>query len=197
MKNMYRLTASVVARLGAGILMMVALVGCEGSGSGSAGNSTVQGNVKNFSSSTDLAQAYRMNMKANTSASMAEATPAGVTVALEGTDLVATTDDDGQFVITGVPAGSYVLVLTYNGVSASYSITVPDNATIKLDDIQVINGIVSVAEIEVEDMADDDDQGDDDSDDDDSDDDDSDDDDADDDDSDDDDQDDDDSGDDD
>lgn len=191
MKNMGRLSGFAAAALGAGLALSL-LAGCEGGGGGSSGQSTVQGNVKNFSSQTAYFHPYRESVIAKISSAildfaitpaLADTTPAGVTVTLEGTDLVATTDSEGHFVITGVPAGSYVLVLTYNGVTASYPITVPDNATVKIDDIVVNNGTVTVREIEIEaddddaddsdEIEDDEDEGDDDSDDDDDDDDDS------------------------
>ncbi len=63
-----------------------------------------------------------------------ETAPAGVNVSLDGTALGSTTGTDGRYVITGVPAGTYTLVVSYIGlqtqrreveVEAGETVTVP------------------------------------------------------------------------
>lgn len=74
----------------------------------------------------------------------------GVTIRVAGTELVATTADDGSFIISGVPAGNQTLIFSYGSTTSSLDVNVPANATIKLRDLNVSSGSVDVGSLEVE-----------------------------------------------
>lgn len=60
---------------------------------------------------------------------------AGVQVVIEGTDRTTITNDQGRYMITGVPAGEHTLVvetLGYSGVSVSVTVTAGQTTTINL-----------------------------------------------------------------
>jgi hypothetical protein len=142
-----------------GMLALYGSSGCE-SGGGSDGSSTIQGNVNRYAGGLAI---YMPDHSSSTVLDWVAAigdlltTPAyaagleGVTVTVDGTSLSAVTDANGNFVITGVPAGTYTLTLTFDGQTASYSVNVPsDNSTVTLSDIEVEHGVVSVANVQIE-----------------------------------------------
>ncbi len=81
----------------------------------------------------------------------------GVRVEIVELGLVATTNPDGVFRFTDVPAGEYTLAFTYNGSTETMPIDVPPNAIVTIDDIIIENGSISVGDIEIEAIDDDDD----------------------------------------
>lgn len=66
-------------------------------------------------------------------------------VYLEGTTLGSTTNDDGYFSITGIPEGSYKLLVTAMGFD-----TLQDNITVNADDILTKKYFVKTASYEIE-----------------------------------------------
>lgn len=101
-----------------------------------AGTTTIQGNVADFS------------------VPVAAGVKAGVTVMLKGTGYKAETAEDGSFVISGVPAGEYILVIKYGDTEAEYPIgTVAENSRIEIKDLTVSSGgSVSIASVTVVDL---------------------------------------------
>jgi hypothetical protein len=83
----------------------------------------------------------------------AQAAVAGVTVIVEGTGIEATTLEDGEFVLTSVPAGTQVLVFSFNGETARYQISVPENATITLEGVTIQGTSVSIDEVRIDGVA--------------------------------------------
>lgn len=79
--------------------------------SGAATGATVQGQVQSGTSLTGL------------TAATTGAAASGLTVTVVGTSISATVSGMGQFVLTGVPAGSYQLTFSGPGVNATVSIT--------------------------------------------------------------------------
>lgn len=143
----------------------VALVGCGGgSDDGPSGNSTVSGNVSSVVGGGAFYQpsephggiAGLLAGIRNLFIGKAWAAVQGVSIRVAGTDLEATTADDGSFIISGVPGGEQTLIFSYGGTTASLVITVPDNATVRLSDVDVFNGSVDVGNVEVEINPDDD-----------------------------------------
>lgn len=164
-KRFAAMLVSVLALVG-----LHAVTGCEGGG-GSDGSSTIQGNVSRYTGGvatympgehTDRLSTFLSSLGDLFSTPAYAAGLEGVTVTVEGTSLSAVTDGNGHFVISGVPAGDYTLVISYDGQTATYAVNVPsDNATITLGDIEVEHGVVSVANVEIEIEAEDDDSADD------------------------------------
>lgn len=148
------LAGGVAAALAGG----VALVGCGGGGGdGPTGNSTVVGNVNSVVGAGVFYQPAEPRGLAGLLAGLRDAlvgkawaAVAGVSIRVAGTDLEATTADDGSFIISGVPAGEQTLIFSYGGTTASLAITVPDNATVRLTDVDVFNGSVDVNNVQVE-----------------------------------------------
>lgn len=136
----------------------VALVGCGGGGGdGPSGNSTIVGNVNSVVGAGVFYQPSEPRGLAGLLAGLRDAlvgkawaAVAGVSIRVAGTDLEATTADDGSFIISGVPAGEQTLIFSYGGTTASLAISVPDNATVRLSDVDVFNGSVDVNNVQVE-----------------------------------------------
>lgn len=78
------------------------------------------------------------------------AAAAGVVVRVEGTELMATTESDGSFSITGVSAGMVKLTFTYQGVTTSAQIEVPEDSRIILRNITLSPGGVNVGSVVIE-----------------------------------------------
>lgn len=120
------------------------MVGCEdpfhdsSTGGSPAGTATVQGNVSDF----------------GVAAGVAAGVKAGVTVMLKGTSYKATTAEDGTFVISGVPAGNYILVLKYGNTEVEYPLgDVADNSRVEIKNITVsAAGSVSMDSIKIVDL---------------------------------------------
>ena len=132
------LTCGLTLAIAAGVCLMV---GCEdpfhsSSSGGSAGTVTVQGNVSDFS------------------APVAAGVKAGVTVMLKGTSYSTTTADDGTFVISGVKAGNYILVIKYGDAEYEYPLgDIAANSRVEITDITVnSSGSVIVAKIQIIDL---------------------------------------------
>lgn len=151
---------AVVAFAVHGALVMT---GCEGGGGGSSGRSTIQGNVNTFSVAGRFYMPERESgfWRGLAGKLVAFAVPtaragtAGVAVSVQGTDISGTTDASGNFILSGVPGGQQVIVFTYNGVTSSLSLNVPDYGVVKLSGVNVNNDSVTVREIEVEEYEDD------------------------------------------
>jgi hypothetical protein len=131
--------------LGLAVIVGVGLmVGCEdpfhSSSSGTpAGTSTIQGNISDFGMTSTPAVA---------------GIKAGVTITLKGTSFTATTADDGTFVISGVPAGNYILVIKYGDAEVEYVLgDVPANARVEISDLAVsAGGSVGAGSVKVIDL---------------------------------------------
>ncbi len=135
------LTLGLVLAVIAGVGLMV---GCEdpfhSSSSGTpAGTSTIQGNISDFALEPTTTVA---------------GVKAGITITLKGTSFTATTADDGTFVISGVPAGTYILVISYGGASVEYVLgDVPANARVEIKNLAVsAGGSVGAGSVKVIDL---------------------------------------------
>lgn len=155
-----------VAAVGLGFCLMM---GCEGGGKSGATGSTLKGHVVSFSgvSMTYVAPAPRglLNRIAIAISDLLVAPACAddhqpITVTLQGTDYTATTTD-GEFEISGIPAGSYILVFTMGTETGTYPIDIPDKATVELEGITISSGAVTIQKVSIEadDDEDDDDQG--------------------------------------
>ncbi|NQT94777.1 MAG: carboxypeptidase-like regulatory domain-containing protein [Lentisphaerae bacterium] len=81
---------------------------------------------------------------------------AGVSVSLEGTDFVTTTDADGKFEIVGVPEGEYVLVISLGDAKGAYPIKVDGGVVVQLENLRVADdGTVTVDSVTVTEIDDD------------------------------------------
>lgn len=138
------------------------VVGCTGGGGGADGRSTVEGNVNTFSVAGHF---YAPEKDAGMWATIggrvlewvlpsAHAGIGGVTVHVQGTDITGTTDDRGNFILSGVPGGQQVIEFTYNGVTSTLTLNVPDYGLVKLSGVNVNDSGVYVREIEIEEYED-------------------------------------------
>ena len=127
MSTMHRPAAAVaffhLAWTAAVVLGIVLLAGCNsGDGSRPEGNSTVQGNVASFSAgAVSLAPGG-----------------AGVDVRMLGTGLSTTTDSDGDFVMSGVPAGNHEMQFMFNDQVSTLEVDVPEDGILTLGDIRCV-----------------------------------------------------------
>lgn len=166
MKERSRTMTGWAAAVALIVMVTVWSTGCGGGGGdGPEGSSSVVGNVRSVSGGgatyVPSAPATKLQRLARAAASLlpnAWAAVEGVSVRIVGTDLVATTADDGSFVFSGVPAGERQIVFTFGSTVSSLLINVPENATVRLRDIDVSSGGVDVSNVEVE-IEDDDDNG--------------------------------------
>ncbi len=150
--------SAIVSVIGALTLGGLLMAGCESGGSGSgggggpAGNSTIQGTVASFSSGSAFfipAESRGLIARAlDLFVPDALAAQANVNVRIRKTDMEATTDSAGYFIISGVPAGTHVLDFTLGSATAPITLIVPDNSTITLNGIKVANETVSPGSIE-------------------------------------------------
>lgn len=141
-------------RIGSALSLLaaaMAVVGCESSSDGSGGspdgNSTVQGTVISYSGATAFftpvaPRGWLARIGDLLAPPALAAGRAGVNVRVSGTGLDATTDGNGFFVLSGVPAGSQTLDFSLGTDSATYVLFVPENATISLNAIVVSDGAV-------------------------------------------------------
>jgi len=143
-------------------LHLALVAGCTGGGGGPDGRSTVQGNVNTFSvAGRFYAPEKEAGMWATIGSRVLEwvlpsahAGIGGVTVHVQGTDITGTTDDRGNFILSGVPGGQQVIEFTYNGVTSTLTLNVPDYGLVKLSGVNVNDGGVFVREIEIEEYED-------------------------------------------
>ena len=159
MKNDQISPVHLFVLLAAAISLSFLSVSCDSGGGGSAsiGGSTVIGNVSGFSggggafySTADddmLAKTMRQAMDLFVASAMADAV--GVTVSIAALGLDAVTGEDGAFIFTGVPGGSYEITFSFEGTTVALGITVPDNAVIELRNVTIDDGSVDVDDIEV------------------------------------------------
>ncbi|GEM_PF-5120212 len=113
---------------------IVTLPACFGGGGNSfAGAATIRGTVIEFDPQAT-----------NDTASL---TIEGVLVEIAGTDLAATTDENGFFIISGVPPGDHEVIFTFNGESAIWPQSVPANATVEMQNIQIDREEIIVEEV--------------------------------------------------
>jgi hypothetical protein len=113
---------------------IVTLPACFGGGGNSfAGAATIRGTVIEFDPQAT-----------NDTATL---TIEGVLVEIAGTDLAATTDENGFFIISGVPPGDHEVIFTFNGESAIWPQSVPANATVEMQNIQIDREEIIVEEV--------------------------------------------------
>ena len=146
---------AVVAAAG---VVSIGLTACEGGGGGdgpAAGASTIQGTVVSFQGGglafIPVQRTWGERLLADVTGLFvpnAHAAINGVEVNVAGATAV--TEEDGFFVISGVPPGAQEIVFTFNGETATLLIDVPSNAVIRLGGVSVSNGQAQVREIEVE-----------------------------------------------
>jgi hypothetical protein len=141
--------------------MLIALAACSGGGGGgvSGGAATVRGVVVTFDDGTtafysprdvqDVAALPRWFSSLRI-INTACAGVGGVTVGVQGTDLVGTTDSEGFFIISGVPPGDQVLVFSRNGASSTLGLAVPANSSIDLGDVRISGGSATPGDVRVE-----------------------------------------------
>lgn len=150
--------AVVAAAVMAGVGSMVLLTGCGGGGSDGVpeGASTITGNVVSFSGGSAIFRATE-NEKGlrgivaavvNVLVPSAHASIGGVEVSIAGQTAV--TEGDGLFVISGIPPGDYDIIFTFDGQTATMPISIPANATVKLDGVRIVDGQARVSEIEID-----------------------------------------------
>ena len=145
----------------AGILSMMLLVSCGGgggstsSGGGTASGAMVQGNVSQFNGVAMMAPGTEQSRLASVLKSLSDGVltdaiaTAGVSVTIGGVTTV--TSSDGSFSVEGVPPGPTDVVLTYQGVTATINIVIPDNAEeVYLNDVQVVGDNIVIGAINIE-----------------------------------------------
>jgi len=124
--------------------MLGTMTGCGGDGDAAEGTGTIQGTVEAFGVSAPVA--------------LVLAAAQGVTVYLDGpVSRSTTTDANGTFSFTGLPAGDYTLRFEYNGEEVTYrgqsgqeaTISVADDQTVEVTDIRVSGGNVNIGNIRV------------------------------------------------
>jgi len=127
--------------------------GCDTGGSDDdiSGTTTVEGTIQSFTTD-ELAQYMRTpekNMLVRTlqalcsafipDASAATVSP-GVHLSVADTDLSTTTDENGFFIISGVPQGNQRLLCEYKGEYAVINFYCPSNSTICLNNVDCEGG---------------------------------------------------------
>lgn len=120
MKRSWTMTA-VLALLAAGAMLFA---GCEDKDHNTrdiagTGNSVVKGNIVEFGVDAPAAAV------------------AGARVYLKGTDIEAEVGEDGTFLFTNVPAGTYEVVFEYGGFVGVLEITVEDGMEVEIRDVTV------------------------------------------------------------
>lgn len=157
------LSASQVAAVAAAAITMgvlLAFTSCEsGGGSSPSGTSTVQGNVSSFTTGTALflpapkSRGFERILRGLSDLIVPSAHAAGmggVGVRMVGTDLHATTGEDGSFVMSGVPGGDHQMQFSFNGANAYMDINVPDDSTVSLHDVNCRGSVASVGHMDVQ-----------------------------------------------
>lgn len=101
--------------------LVILIAGCGGGGGGSAPTGQVQGYITTTGNLPALAMTER-----------AAGTPVdGATISVQGTALSTTTREDGYFLLSGVPIGPQVLLVTKSGYDRlAVSVTVQANVTV-------------------------------------------------------------------
>ena len=118
------------------------ITGCDsGSGSGPEGTSTVQGYVTSFS--VDGVTYVPHGRSGGVLMAImdflvppAEASVGGVGVHMAGTDFSTTTDDNGFFIMSGVPGGNHQIQFLYQGQMSTVDIDVPNDGVVTMHEIQ-------------------------------------------------------------
>lgn len=152
--------ASWLALLPLCLFMVFGLAACSGGGGGgvSGGAATVRGVVVTFDDGQSAFYSPRDVQDAGLLArwlvlfpvASAHAGVGGVTVRVENTDLLGTTDSEGFFILSGVPPGDQVLTFSRNGTSSSLDVSVPANSSVDLGDVRVSGGRATPGDISVE-----------------------------------------------
>ena len=73
----------------------------------------------------------------------------GVSVSVVGTDLKATTADDGLFIISGVPPGDNLVSFQFMSASAQLRVNVPESAEVNLNAVRIRDDKVEADDIDV------------------------------------------------
>ena len=125
--------------------MLGTMTGCGGGdGDAAEGTGTIQGTVESF--------------EASVPAALVLAAVQGVTVYLDGpVSRSTTTDANGTFSFTGLPAGDYTLAFEYNGEEVTYrgqsgqeaTISVGQNQTVEVTEMRISGGHVNIGNISV------------------------------------------------
>lgn len=135
------------------------LSGCENDdSSGPEGSSIVQGTVESFSAG---GMTYRPMMGAKRGFDLvsalsdllvprAEAAVAGVMVHMAETDLTTMTDESGSFVMMGAPPGHRRMEFTYNGMTSTMEIDVPEDATVTMGNVRCSGAQATADHVDVE-----------------------------------------------
>ena len=130
------------------LTLLIAGTGCDSGGGGddSTGTTTIEGSIQSFT--TDGLAQYISTPKASfpvrcfqslksmlvPDAAAATGTP-GVNVSVANTDLSTQTDENGFFIISGVPQGNQQLLCEYQGQYAQLDCYCPSNSTIRLNNV--------------------------------------------------------------
>ena len=132
-----------IALLAATVAATLTICACTGAGGGGlAGAATIRGTVVEFNGSGEAVMDLLVPN--------AHAAVGGVTVLVDGTDLATTTDDDGFFIISGVPPGLDIrLIFSRDDRDAVFTLDVPRDSEIDLRNIRVVDEVVQVDEIAV------------------------------------------------
>lgn len=143
----------------AGLLAVASFTACE-SGAGGGGGSTVTGNVSSFSGGAASYIPPAMEHGALARALIgigdllvpsAEAAVGGVVVRVAGTGISTSTDDNGGFLLDGVPSGDRELEFEFGGSTGRLPLSVPENATVRLHNVVIrADGSSSVGHIEID-----------------------------------------------
>lgn len=139
------IVSALLVSSSAGLVLLLSSCENGGGGSGPSGKSTVQGTIIAFSTDTALflPASQPAGVKRLFAALSEIAVPSahaagmgGVGVRIVGTDHQTTSADDGFFIMSGVPGGNYRMQLSFNGTNAYMQISVPDDGTLYVSDIQ-------------------------------------------------------------
>lgn len=139
-------------------LLAIGLISCDDDDDAAVldvGNSTIQGTVQSFTADGVTVSFMAPEKTRGIAQGVADvlvppalAAVEGVTVTVQGTTLSTTTAANGTFVISGVPAGSYVLVFSYQGTEITYAVDVPDNTRVELNGVALVDdGTITVVQV--------------------------------------------------
>lgn len=121
---------------------IIVVAGCDsGSGSGPEGTSTVQGYVTSFSVNgvsyvPQVRSGGLLMAIVDLLVPPAEASVGGVGVRMAGTDSSTMTDENGFFIMSGVPDGNHQMQFLYQDQMSTVDIVVPNNGIVTMHEIQ-------------------------------------------------------------
>jgi hypothetical protein len=122
-----------------------------------SGNATIQGTVTTFTLSQMRPSLPPPRNAREFFAALGDllvppamATVANVNVRIVGTDLETTTDANGYFILSGVPAGVRQLEFAYAGNLGTYSVGVPESGVVTLNDIHFSGQTITVGDVQID-----------------------------------------------